>query len=82
MGYDTGALVFYDIINQSLESVQSVNTPQINNLAAHPSRSLICTGHENGTINIFDYSSDQVVKTIPSAHTDAVSCMAISNTGL
>ena len=31
---------------------------------------------------MFDYGSDTVVKTIPAAHTDAVSCLGISNTGL
>ena len=82
VGYDTGVLAFFDILSASLSSAQTVNTPQINNLVAHPTRTLVCTGHENGTINVFDYGSDAVVKSIPSAHSDAVSCLGISNTGL
>ena len=31
---------------------------------------------------MFDYSADRVIKTIAGAHSDAVSCMAVSNTGL
>jgi len=31
---------------------------------------------------VFDYSADQVIKVILSAHTDAVSSLAISSTGL
>ena len=49
---------------------------------AHSTRTLVCTGHENGFINVFDYGSDTLVKTIQSAHGDAVSCLGISNTGL
>jgi len=54
----------------------------MNVLVAHPTRTLVCTGHENGTINVFDYGSDSLIKTIQSAHEDAVSSLGISNTGL
>ena len=82
VGYDSGALVFFDIMDGSVASAQTVNTPQINKVAAHPSRSLVCTGHENGTINVFDYSADAVVKTIASAHSDAVSALSVTGSGL
>ena len=31
---------------------------------------------------MFDYSSDQVVKTLSGAHSDAISCMGVANSGL
>ena len=82
VAYDTGVLAFFDIISASLASAQPIGTPNINIVAAHPNRSILCCGHENGTINVFDYSADRVIKTIAGAHKDAVSCMAVSNTGL
>lgn len=63
-------------------SAQDVGMADINTIVAHKSRSLVCTGHENGSVSVFDYSADQVIKTIRKAHSDAVSCIAISNTGL
>ena len=48
----------------------------------HPSRSLLVIGHECGGINVYDYGSDAVVHSIASAHTDAVSSMAVTATGM
>ena len=82
VAYDSGHLAFFDIVSGSLASAQDLATPNINIVVAHPSRTLVCTGHENGTINVFDYGADKVIKTISAAHSDAVSCLAISSTGL
>lgn len=82
VGYNNGHIVFFDIMSGSLASVQDVGIAEINAIVAHKSRTLVCTGHENGSVAVFDYSSDQVIKTIKQAHSDAVSCIAISNTGL
>lgn len=82
VAYDSGVLAFFDTISSSLSSAQNVNTPNINALVAHPTRTLICTGHENGSITVFDYGNDSVVKTIKGAHSDAISCLGLSNTGL
>ena len=49
---------------------------------AHKSRSLVCAGHENGAVTVFDNSANQLIKTIKAAHTGAVSSLSISNTGL
>ena len=75
VGYDSGTIVFFDVMSKTLASAQSLNTPKINCIATHPSRSILCTGHENGTINFFDYSADTIMKTIAGAHSDAVSCI-------
>ena len=82
VGYDSGVLAFFDILSKSLSSAQNVNTPNMNIVVAQPTRTLVCTGHENGCINVFDYGSDQVIKSISAAHSDAVSCLGLSNTGL
>ena len=58
VGYDTGVLAFFDIMSASLSSAQTLGTTHINKVVAHPSRTIVCTGHENGTITVFDYGSD------------------------
>ena len=82
MGYDSGTLAFFDIMSNNLSSAQKIGSTNINVMAPHPSRSLLCCGHEDGSITVFDFSADKVVKSIEGAHTDSVSSMAVSNTGL
>ena len=55
---------------------------QINKLAAHPSMNLISTAHENGTLNFFDFTANKVVKNIGDAHSDGISSVVFSNSGL
>jgi len=52
----------------------------INSIVAHPSRKLIITGHEDGSIMIYDFEADKIVQNLPNLHSDSVSCLAISNT--
>ena len=54
----------------------------VNTIISHPSRNLVCTGHEDGSIKIYDFEADKVTQTIAQAHSDSVSSLAISNTGL
>ena len=82
VGYDSGTLAFFDIIGNNLSSAQKIGSMNINVLAPHPSRSLLCCGHEDGSISVFDFSADKVIKRIEGAHKDAVSSLAISSTGL
>ena len=59
VGYDSGLIAFWDILDAS-EGVPShdfISTKNINAIEAHPSRSLVCTGHECGAITFYDYSS-------------------------
>jgi WD40 repeat protein len=43
---------------------------------------LVATAHDNGTLNFFDFNANKVVKTINDAHTDGISSLAFSNSGL
>jgi WD40 repeat protein len=43
---------------------------------------ILTVGHENGTLNLFDFNQNKIVKTIGDAHQDSVSSLAFSNSGL
>ena len=58
VGYDSGAIVFFDILSHSLNRVKTLGTAQINTIVPHISRALLCVGHENGALSFFDYSAD------------------------
>lgn len=42
----------------------------------------VASGHENGSINIFDYNSNKVIQELEKVHGDAVSALSYSNSGL
>jgi len=42
----------------------------------------VTAAHENGALNFFDFNQNKVVKTISEAHSDSISTMAYSNSGL
>lgn len=66
MSYDSGLIAFFDSLsdNSSVTPHVYLTTPQINAIEAHPQRSLLCVGHENGSITLFDYS-DQFLRKEP-----------------
>ena len=46
--------------------------------------SVLAAGHENGQLNLFDYNSNRIIKTITDAHSESISCLTFcqSNGGL
>jgi len=41
--------------------------------------SLVATAHENGSINLYDFNSNKIVKTITDAHKESVSSVSFAN---
>lgn len=58
------------------------NPSQINKIACHPTNNLICTGHEDGSLKLVDFTVNKVVKNFGEAHTDAISCLTFNKSGL
>ena len=58
VGYNNGHIVFFDIMSGELVSAQDLGVREINAIAAHKSRALVCAGHESGAVTVFDYSAD------------------------
>ena len=80
-------IVFFDMLEDKVSFVASLTSGEakrsaINSIVAHPSRKLICTGHEDGSIKIYDFEADKIIQNLANVHSDSVSCLAISNTEL
>ena len=59
-------VVFFDIVEDSVSNVAQLTSGEdelrsaINAIINHPTRNLICTGHEDGTIKIFDFEANKI----------------------
>lgn len=40
---------------------------------------IVAAANENGSVTIYDYNSNKIVKTINDAHSDSVSCVSFGN---
>lgn len=55
---------------------------QINALTSHPSQNLVFAGHENGRLTLFDFKADKIVGALDRAHSEAISSVVATNSGL
>lgn len=83
-GYTSQTLAFFDHGQGSLVNAFKLGDAgsQVNKVISHPVKNLIFAGLENGTLDCFDFNANQVVKTIPNAHADSISSIAISSSGM
>ena len=49
---------------------------------SHPSQNVVCAGHENGRLTLFDFKADKVSGALDGAHSEGISSMAVTNSGL
>jgi WD40 repeat protein len=49
---------------------------------SHSQTNLVCVGHDDGQVSLFDFSANKVTHAIPQAHSTQISSLALSKTGL
>ena len=90
-GYANSQINFFDVVSGSSSLVQaaklipdsaSSSDSQINSLVSHPSQNIVCAGHENGRLSLFDFKADKVTGFLDKAHKEAISSVVATNSGL
>ena len=91
-GYANSQINFFDVVSGSSSLVQaaklspdspsSARNSQINSLVSHPSQNIVCAGHENGRLSLFDFKADKVSGYLDNAHKEAISSVVATNSGL
>lgn len=54
----------------------------INKVITHTQTNLVFAGHEDGQINLFDFTSNKITNSLQQAHSTSISSLALSNSGL
>ena len=49
-----------DTMTNKVQLVGTEARSAINTILGHPSRNLICTGHEDGSIKVFDFTANKM----------------------
>ena len=63
--------MFFDQVEEAVANAVSLDPKgkgMITKVISHPQTNLIISGHDDGLINLFDFSSNKVTHSIPKAH--------------
>lgn len=75
-------IVFFDTVAGSQMSESEIyHHGQINSLVSHPTTNLICTGHEEGGISLYDYGANRITNGIKKAHASSISSLCFTKSG-
>jgi striatin 1/3/4 len=87
VGYSDSSLAFFDQVEDVLCNAVSLDPQgkqqaQINTLVSHTQTSLVFSGHEDGSIKLFDFQTSKLTTDIASAHKDALSSLSLNASGM
>lgn len=60
-------LVFFDLVSGEVDKAcklkegESADDDLINQIVTHPSRNILTSAHEDGSISVFDFNDDRVI---------------------